>query len=240
MEATPLGEVPGGGTPGPGPAAAGVSAAKVTVTWSEDVADAVAGALRGSRSVTALRIEPEVPDDPEDGFWDDESGFDEDGNLLPLPPHEAGALADLDLGGLRELDLSYFRIGDPGATSLAAAASAGLIETLDLRYCGIGDEGAAVLAASANFAGVRRLRLQHNRLTGEGVRALARLARIEELDLRYNRIGEEGARALAEAAFAGSLKRLLLHRQDVTDAGVRILASAPRFPTVLRSFWRSV
>ncbi|HET9383246.1 MAG TPA: hypothetical protein VFP69_20780 [Streptomyces sp.] len=232
MEATPPQEPP------PGEPAVR-DTARVTVTWSEDVADAVAEAL-GDPRVTALRIEPETPDDPQDDFWDDESGFDEDGNLLPLPPREAGALADLDLGGLRELDLSYFRIGDPGAGSLAAAASAGRIETLDLRYCGLGDQGVAALAGSPAFAGVRRLHLQRNRITGEGVRALTRLTGIEELDLRYNAIGEDGARALAEAPFAGSLTRLRLHRQDVTDAGVRILASAPRLPSVLRSFWRSV
>lgn len=232
MAATPLQQAPPGEP-------SGRDAARAAVTWSEGVAGAVAEVLADAR-VTALRIEPETPDDPDDAFWDDESGFDEDGSLRPLPPLEAAALADLDLGGLRELDLSYFRIGDPGAEKLASAVSEGRIETLDLRYCGIGDEGVAALAASPAFAGVRRLHLQRNRITADGVRALARLTRVEELDLRHNRVGEEGARALAGAPFAPSLRRLRLHRQDVTDAGVRVLASAPRFPSVLRSFWRSV
>lgn len=232
MEATPPQEAPPGESPGG-------DAARATVTWSEGVADAVAEALADPR-VTALRIEPETPDDTEDEYWDDEAAFDEDGNPRPLPPLEAAALAALDLGGLRELDLSYFRIGDPGAEHLASAASTGRIETLDLRYCGLGAKGAAALAGSAAFAGVRRLHLQRNRITAEGVRALTRLTHVEELDLRYNPVGEDGARALAEAPFAPRLRRLRLHRQDVTDAGVRVLASAPRLPSVLRSFWRSV
>jgi hypothetical protein len=191
--------------------------------------------------VTALRIRPGAAADEADAeYWSDEPDFDEDDMPLPPPPHPVGAFADLDFGGIRELDLSYFRIGDPGAEALAAATSAGRIETLDLRYCGIGSDGAAALAASGKFGNVRRLHFQHNRLTGDGVRTLAGFERLEELDLRYNRIGPDGAQALIEAPFAGSLKRLLLYRQDLSDAGVKILATAPQLPTALRSFWRSV
>jgi Ran GTPase-activating protein (RanGAP) involved in mRNA processing and transport len=215
-------------------------ATKVAVDWSPEAPARIAEALQG-RFVTALRIRPGVAAEEADAeYWSDEPDFDEDDMPLPPPPHKADGLADLDFGELRELDLSYFRFGDPGAESLAAATSAGRIETLDLRYCGIGDQGAAALAASGKFGNVRRLHLQCNQLTGEGVRALASLERLEALDLRYNQIGTEGAQALIEAPFAPSLKRLLLHRQDLTDAGVQMLASAPRLPTALRSYWRSV
>ncbi|MEU5535808.1 hypothetical protein [Streptomyces sp. NPDC020362] len=215
-------------------------ATKVAVDWSQEAPARMAVALQG-RFVTALRIRPGTAAEEADAeYWSDEPDFDENDMPLPPPPHEAGALTDLDFGGIRELDLSYFRIADPGAKSLAAAASAGRIETLDLRYCGIGSDGAAALAASGNFGDVRRLHLQHNRITGDGVRALARFERLEELDLRYNQIGVGGAQALIDAPFAGSLKRLLLHRQDVSDAGAEKLASAPQLPTTLRSFWRSV
>jgi uncharacterized protein (TIGR02996 family) len=215
-------------------------ATKVAVAWSPEAPARIAEALEG-RLVTALRIRPGAAAGEADAeYWSDEPDYDENDMPLPPPPYEAGALADLDFGGIRALDLSYFRIGDPGVERLAAATSAGRIETLDLRYCGIGNDGAAALAASGNFGDVRRLHLQYNRLTSDGVRALAGFERLEELDLRYNRIGTDGAQALIEAPFAGSLKRLLLYRQDVSDAGVKMLAAAPQLPTALRSFWRSV
>ncbi|NUW38506.1 hypothetical protein HTZ77_45020, partial [Nonomuraea sp. SMC257] len=96
--------------------------------------------------------------------------------------------------------------GDAGAEALAAAGSDGRIETLDLRHCGIGDAGVTALCASPAVRGVRRLRLQRNRLTAEGVRALAGFERLEELARRYNPLGPAGARALVEAPFAGSLR----------------------------------
>lgn len=215
-------------------------ALKVAVEWSEQAPTLIEQALRG-RLVTGLRIGPsDQAEEADEDYYNDEPDFDEDDVPLPPPPHEAGALADLDFGGLTELSLSYFRIGDPGAEALAAATSKGRIETLDLRYCGIGDRGVAAFGASPNFRNVRRLHLQCNRLTAEGVRALERFERLEELDLRYNRIGADGAQALVEAPFVGSLKRLLLYREDVSDAGVQKLAYAPQLPTALRSFWRSV
>ncbi|GCD95622.1 hypothetical protein EHYA_03297 [Embleya hyalina] len=215
-------------------------ATKVAVAWEPEAPARIAEALT-SRLVTGLRIRPgSAAEEADAEYLSDAPDFDEHDMPLPPPPHEADALADLDFGGIRELDLSYFRFADPGARHLAAATSGGRIDTLDLRYCGIGDDGVAALAASPIFADVRRLHLQHNRLTGAGVRELTRFARLRELDLRYNRIGADGARALAEAPFAGSLRRLLAHRQDVSDAGVRILASATGLPSALRSFWRSV
>ncbi|NUW37228.1 hypothetical protein HTZ77_38360 [Nonomuraea sp. SMC257] len=215
-------------------------AVQVAVEWSEQAPALIEQALRG-RLVTGLRIRAgaEAADADAD-YYGDEPDFDEYDMPLPPPPHEAGALAGIDLGGLAELSLAYFRFGDAGAEALAAAVSDGRIETLDLRHCGIGDAGVTALCASPAFRGVRRLRLQRNRLTAEGVRALAGFERLEELDLRYNPIGPAGARALVEAPFAGSLRRLFLYGHDVGDAGVRVLANAPQLPTALRSLWRSV
>ncbi|MFD3519198.1 hypothetical protein [Streptomyces sp. NPDC058653] len=213
---------------------------KAAVTWSAEAPAHVADALR-ARFVTAVRLRPGADaEDADQEYERDEPDTDQNDMPLPPPLHEAGALPDIDFGGIRELDLSYFRVGDPGAVGLAETSSTGRIDTLDLRYCGIGDEGIAALVASGKFGDIRRLHLQHNRLTGEGVRALAPLHGLRELDLRYNRIGADGAAALAEAPFAGSLTRLLIHREDVTDAGVRTLASASRLPSALRGFWRSV
>lgn len=212
-------------------------ATKVAVEWSDEASELIAEALRG-RFVTALRIK--TGDDPEGEEWgNEEEHWDENGPLMP-PPIEADGLASLDLGRLIALDLSYFRIGDPGAEALAAATGSGRIETLDLRYCAIGDSGLAALTASPHFAAVRRLHLQCNAVTAEGVRSLRGFPNLTELDLRYNHIGEDGVDALLAAPFIGSLKRLLLYRDDVSEAGVRKLASAPQLPTTLRSYWRCV
>ncbi|WP_436776996.1 hypothetical protein [Yinghuangia sp. YIM S09857] len=212
-------------------------ATKVVVSWSQEAPAQIAEALRGP-FVTGLRIRPGTKDEEADTeYWDDVPDFEDDGTPMPPPPHGDERLADLDLGGLRELELSYFRIGDTGARHLATAISRGRTETLDLRYCGIGDEGLDALVRSGHLDDVRRLRLQHNRFGAVGVRALAHLRHVEELDLRYNRIGAEGAQALAEAAFADRLRILHLHRRDVSDAGVRILASAARLPAALRCLW---
>lgn len=212
-------------------------ATKVAVEWSDEAPALIAEALRG-RFVTALRIK--TGDDPEGEEWGhEEEHWDENGPLMP-PPIEAGGLASLDLGRLVELDLSYFRIGDPGVEALAAATGSGRIATLDLRYCDIGDSGLAALTAAPPFAAVRRLHLQCNAVTAEGVRSLSGFPHLTELDLRYNQIGEDGAEALLSAPFVGSLQRLLLYRDDVSEAGVKKLASAPQLPTTLRSYWRSV
>ena len=211
-------------------------ATTVEVEWTDRAPAAIEAALR-EPFVTALRIRPssEVDDEADDVFEVDDDG-------IPIGPPEvpADALATLDLGRLTGLDLSYLPLGDTAARALAASISKGRIETLDLRHCRLGDEGLEALAASPHFDRLRRLRAPGNRLTADGVRALARLRRIVELDLRYNPIGEDGAEALLEAPFAGSLRKLLLYRDDLTDAGVRKLASSRRLPPALRGYWRCV
>jgi hypothetical protein len=225
---------------------------KVAVEWSDRAPVVIEQALRGP-FVTVLRITAAREDDLEGGY--DEDGWheavDEDGDPLPAPSVEAGALATLDVARLTELDLAYLRIGGLGAKALAvsaylraetpgALAAAGRMETLDLRYARVGDNGFAALAESPFFNGVRRLRLQNNAVTAKGAAALHRFERLTELDLRYNTIGAEGARALLAAPFAGSLRRLLLHRTDVGEDGAKLLAGASRLPPALRAFWRSV
>jgi len=235
-------------------------ATKVAVKWSDHAPVLIGQALR-EPFVTGLRIVPPPgPDNRREvDDWDENyararmEGREVDFSRLSTV--DAGALATLDLGRLSGLDLSYLRIGalgaqalavsgffraqGSGATSLPAPAAAGRIEELDLRYSFVGDAGLAAIAASPVFSGVRRLHLQSNALSGAGVRSLHGFGRLEELDLRYNQIGAEGAQALAEAPFAGSLRRLLLYRSDVCDDGVSLLASAPRLPLALRSYWRS-
>jgi uncharacterized protein (TIGR02996 family) len=206
---------------------------KVAVTWSEDAPARIERALR-ERFVSALRIA--APEGAEDG--DDE--FDDDGEPVPVPLVEIGALAAIDLRALVELDLAYVNVGAPGAEAIAASATLERLEVLDLRYCRIGDRGALALAAAPALGSLRRLRLQRNELTAKGARALQRFERLVELDLRYNDLGADGARALLEAPFIGRLARLELYRADVSDKGARALAGSSRLPPALRSYWRSV
>ncbi|MFC5187160.1 leucine-rich repeat domain-containing protein [Actinomadura harenae] len=216
-------------------------ASRVAVEWSDDAPVAIEQVLR-SPFVTGLRVRP--PEGSED-HWDDGEGRDEDGDPLPAPFVETGGLATLNVGRLTELDLSYLRIGALGARTLAVSAllrgetgAPGRLEVLDLRYCFVGDSGLNALAESAAFNGVRRLHLQRNHITADGVAALHRFENLTELDLRYCEIGAEGVRTLLDAPFAGSLRRLLLHRADVGTDGARLLAHAPQLPPALRVLWR--
>ncbi|WP_433174922.1 hypothetical protein [Actinoallomurus sp. CA-150999] len=222
-------------------------ATKVAVEWSDSAPVLIEQVMRAP-FVTALRIAPAADESEE--YWEED--YDEEPEPTSSPDLDTGALATLNIGRLVELDLSYFRIGALGAQALAvstyfrleasdaASTVMGGLEALDLRYSRIGDAGLAALAASPYFSGARRLRLQRNLLTAEGIRALHRFEGLAELDLRYNEIGAEGAQALLEAPFIGSLRRLLLYRDDVGDAGAKTLASAPGLPPALRSYWRSV
>jgi uncharacterized protein (TIGR02996 family) len=211
-------------------------ATKVAVTWSPGAPALIEHVLR-DELVTALSIRPDDADVNEMDAEPDEFGD----VLMPVfSADQAGPLAALDLGRLVELDLEYFPIGDVGARALAASLGRGRVRALDLRYCGLGDDGLATLAASPHFRELRTLRLQGNEITAAGVYALARFERLTELDLRYNPVGEEGVDALLTAPFVPSLKRLFLQRTDITDAGVRKLASASPLPPALRSLWRAV
>jgi uncharacterized protein (TIGR02996 family) len=206
---------------------------KIAVTWDERAPARIERALR-ERFVSALWIG--APEEAEDG----EDEYDDDGEPVPAPLVEIGALAAIDLSALVELDLAYVNVGAPGAEAIAASATLGRLEVLDLRYCGIGDRGALALAKAPTLGALRQLRLQRNELTGTGARALQRFERLVELDLRYNDLGVDGARALLEAPLIGRLARLELYRADVSDRGVQELASSSRLPPALRSYWRSV
>ncbi|MGI5417667.1 hypothetical protein [Actinomadura luteofluorescens] len=228
-------------------------ATKVAVEWSDNAPASIEQVVQAP-FVTALRIAPSDAQERGDLLWDDDPS--EPPWPVPSPYIDTGAFATLDLGRIVELDLSYLRIGAPGAEALAvstyfrfvasgaggpgAPAGRGRTEVLDLRYCRVGDAGLAALAASEGFAGVRRLHLQRNLLSAEGVSALHLLTGLVELDLRYNAIGAEGVEALLAAPFIGSLERLLLYRDDVGEAGAKMLADAPHLPPALRSYWRNV
>lgn len=55
------------------------------------------------------------------------------------------------------------------------------------------------------------------------------LAKLHRLDLNGSRIGRAGAKALAESRLLGSLKELVLSRNDLNDAGLELLSRAEWF-----------
>ncbi|GAA3850563.1 hypothetical protein [Streptomyces sedi] len=221
----------------------------LTLHWSERAPERLAEALSSHPLVTAVRLSgaADGPDGMEDDGDEDEDDWyddlDENGEPIPLPlieAREADALARLDLTAVTSLSCAYLRIGDAGAKALTTCTFPDVITALDLRYTALGDEGLIALAESGRFGSVTRLHLQGNALTAPGVAALASFTRLTELDLRYNAIGEQGAEALLAAPFAGSLRRLSLHRPDVSQAGARRLAHATELPLALRILWRTV
>jgi hypothetical protein len=201
----------------------------VSIECSDDF-DEVLRQVLDSRFISALKI---LPDSAAENFEDFEV-------FLEGLKSDPESLADLDLGTLAELDLSYAQLDREGAEGLAAMFRTDRLRALDLRFCWIQDAGLAALAACPQLRGLRRLHLQRNNLSAEGVRALHQLPELTELDLRYNPVGPEGAQALLAAPFAGSLTRLWLYGSDVGKDGVQMLAQAAELPVELRNLWRCV
>jgi len=106
---------------------------------------------------------------------------------------------------LTEVNLSGNRIGNEGATALAAAVGrSSTLTKLHLAKCEIGDEGASMLAE-----------------------ALLRNPRLVQLDMRYNRIGPKGASNLAAVlATDKSLTMLGMYSNRIGNEGVTMLAHA--------------
>jgi len=132
------------------------------------------------------------------------------------------------LAGVRTLELGMTNIDGEGARALAHATWWPRLETLSLSNNRLGDPGAAALA-SVRAPSLRVLRLQGNNLGPLGVRALVStglVAQVAHLDLRWNRLGAAGAEALAQAE-RGSLRSLVLDRNEIGDQGLRALSKSP-------------
>ncbi len=129
------------------------------------------------------------------------------------------------------LELCASVIGARGAEALASANLHALTR-LSLWGNAIGTEGAEALASAEGLSALEALDLAHTAIEREGVSALASAEGLRpvELSLRGNHLGDDSAGALARAAYP--LTRLDLSANDLGDAGVALLVSAPSLRTL--------
>jgi uncharacterized protein (TIGR02996 family) len=131
-------------------------------------------------------------------------GFcDANADEYPVYPLEArGAsliAASPHLGNLRELTLTWNRIGPGGVGALARAPQLSGLRSLDVSGNGVGPRGAEELARAAHLKALTHLNLSSNALGDEGARALVEsphLGKLASLDLGNNAISPAQRKAL--------------------------------------------
>jgi len=161
-------------------------------------------------------------------------------------PSLAGAFASSAFAQLESLELDLVGGGNAIAHEVAKAAVLANLRRLAIKASvwgemtvvyaappdrlALDDEGAAALASSPHLRGVTRLGLDSNRLTLDGVRAIANGAwRLEALELGHNQLEPDGlVDALAGPALVG-LRELSLRGTWIPPAEAARLASNPTF-----------
>jgi uncharacterized protein (TIGR02996 family) len=128
---------------------------------------------------------------------------------------------------LRSLDLSWNRIGNAGAGTLAAARSLRNLTALNLHACKLRADGGVSLGSSQHLAGLTRLNLCANALYDKGVEGLTRskhLWGLTDLDVGwFNNVGPRGAAALATSPRMVQLVRLKLDHNRLRERGATAL-----------------
>ena len=127
-----------------------------------------------------------------------------------------------------ELNLSYHRIGDTGATTLAKVMG---MKKLNISYCGIGEEGMVALSSALKTnTTLKCLNACGNQFGDKGAFHLAEAlshTSLEEIDISHCGIGEEGMVALSSALNTNTtLKCLNACKNDFGDKGAFHLAEA--------------
>jgi uncharacterized protein (TIGR02996 family) len=130
------------------------------------------------------------------------------------------------------------RLGDEGASVLAASPLAGVLRELDLRNVGLTKAGGRALSRGGPWVHLERLALSGNALSTDGVVALARSARmpaLRRLELEGTGVTAKAVEALAAGPLAPSLEALDLARnKKVGDDAVLVLARPEAFPRLRR------
>ncbi|XP_062844268.1 NLR family CARD domain-containing protein 3-like [Trichomycterus rosablanca] len=145
------------------------------------------------------------------------------------------SVLSLESSSLKELDLSWNKLGDSGVKRL----SAGLenlhckLEILRLNSCGVSDEGCAALASAlrSNPSHLREFDLTLNKLGDSGVKRLCAVlenphCKLEILRLNYCGVSDKGCSALASALRSNPshLRELHLSENHLTDIGMKIMS----------------
>ncbi|XP_067281150.1 NLR family CARD domain-containing protein 3-like [Pseudorasbora parva] len=136
---------------------------------------------------------------------------------------------------LKELNLSFNKLGDSGVKALSDALKDPQweLEILWLRNCAVTYKGCAALASAlrSNPSHLRELSLTGNKLWDSGVRLLSDVlknphCKLEKLWLKDCGITDEGCAALASALRSNPshLRELSLSWNNIGDSGVKLLS----------------
>jgi uncharacterized protein (TIGR02996 family) len=133
------------------------------------------------------------------------------------------------LRGLKELDISGYRLNERDIRALCGSPVVNTLESLTLTMTEPGVPGIKVLSECAALRGLKRLRMMSNKLGPVAAKALGRaphLGGLQVLELGGNPLGDKGAIALAESACMANLVELELMHCEIGDAGAEALMKA--------------
>jgi len=157
------------------------------------------------------------------------------------------------LDNLRSLNIARNRVGDRGVEQLAWSPRFRNLIELNLSDNAIGDTGLRAIAESSNLARLQSLELRRNEISRAGLRSLCASGTLRELkylcaalnyigthqdgsmpatsavaldtlDLSENGLTPQGVQWVTTLPGLGNLKRLVLERNEVGNAGAALLA----------------